>query len=335
MIKLVNASPLLKAKKLIKPKKVTRDDLWTLKALHEHLQWAVDVELYTIPFYMAAMYSIKDQSTEAGRLIKSIVNQEMLHMQSAANIANAYGTELQICAPMYGGEIPHLDFDLDTPNPKDIYYPYSTAIGAFDIQRLNTMCIIEYPDWSVPDSKQVSDEYGSIGELYSAIANGCHQLRECIQGNHKQVNHFERFYPDTQLTITESHEQGLPQVNNLIDLIVDQGEGVAKDAQYVPPEYQNRVDDVQPTWDHYEKFTYMLKQPLPETFAIEPYGERQKKLQEIQLSHFNEFLLIMNETFTTGNTPKDFATVMYKNGAAISACWQNGVLPVFSMSNES
>ncbi|AOT10661.1 ferritin-like domain-containing protein [Pseudoalteromonas luteoviolacea] len=333
MINLQNPSPYLKAKNLNKPKKVASDEDWTLPALQAHLQWAVDVELYTIPFYMSAMYSIKDQSTEAGRLIKSVVNQEMLHMQSAANIANAYGTKLKIQAPLYGAEIPHLDFDLDEPNPKNIYHPYSTAIGAFDIQRLNTMCIIEYPDWSGSNSLQATDEYGSIGELYDAIAHGCELLKECIIGNHKQVNHFERFYPDTQLTITDSKEKGLPQVNNLINLIVDQGEGIKKDEQYIPPEYQNRVDDIQPTWDHYEKFTYLLKQPLPDTYPIQAYGERQRKLQQIQLSHFNEFLEIMNQTFTTGKTPDDFPTVMYKNGAAIAACWQNGVLPMFALSD--
>jgi hypothetical protein len=30
-----------------------------------HLQAAVDLELWTIPFYMAAMYSIQDPATDA------------------------------------------------------------------------------------------------------------------------------------------------------------------------------------------------------------------------------------------------------------------------------
>lgn len=332
MIKLENPSDYLMAKPLQKPKKVVGG--WSDKQLHDHLQWAVDVEMYTIPFYMAAMYSIKDQSTEAGRLIKSVVNQEMLHLQSAANLANAYGTELTISAPLYGTTIPHLDFDLDDPNPKDIYFPHSTAIGAFDVERLNTMCIIEFPTWKEKGGSGATDEYGSIGELYAAIKAGCEARVDLLQANAKQVNHFGNFYPDTQLTITEAGSDGLTQAYNLIDLITDQGEGYEKTAQYIPPEYQNRADDIQPTWDHYEKFTYLLKQPLPETHAIVPYGERQKSLQQIQLQHFSEFLEIMNETFTTGNTPDDFAVVMYKNGAAISACWQNGVLPLFSMPND-
>src|SRR5688572_2520585 len=64
---------------------------WTLEQLQEHLQAAVDLEFWTIPYYMAAAYSIKDQGEEAFQLVLSVVNQEMLHVQLAANIANAYG----------------------------------------------------------------------------------------------------------------------------------------------------------------------------------------------------------------------------------------------------
>src|SRR3954470_8033680 len=42
---------------------------WTLEQLHEHLQAAVDLEFWTIPFYMAAAYSIKDQGETAFQLI--------------------------------------------------------------------------------------------------------------------------------------------------------------------------------------------------------------------------------------------------------------------------
>jgi hypothetical protein len=55
------------------------------------------------------------------------------------------------------------------------------------------------------------------------------------------------------------------------------------------------------------------------------------KPEVIQLTHYCEFLEIMDITFGTGETPENFPVVMYKNGAAISACWQNGVLPMFSV----
>lgn len=91
---------------------------WTLEQLQEHLQAAVDLEFWTIPYYMAAAYSIKDQGEAAFQLILSVVNQEMLHVQLAANIANAYGLKPLFKCPVYEGtHIPHLDFSLDDPDP--------------------------------------------------------------------------------------------------------------------------------------------------------------------------------------------------------------------------
>jgi len=329
-----NIEHLLRGKKLKTPGKVASDD-WTLPKLQAHLQWAVDIELFTIPFYMAAMYSIKDEAAEARRLVRSVVNQEMFHMQSAANLANAFGTELLICAPSYGGSIPHLDFSLDQPNPTNIYFPYSTAIGAFDVERINAMCIIEYPDWSACVQKNPSDEYGSIGEFYDSVRSGVEQLAELIQGNKNQVAHFKAQYPGmASLTITKDGREGFPQANTLINAIVNQGEGQAKQADYISSEFQNRADDMQPSWDHFEKFTYLREQPLPETYRLTIGNERSKQVQKILLTHFGEFLKQMNRLFR-GKSVTDFGPLMFKVGAGMANCWENGALPVFSRQNNS
>lgn len=330
---MTNAQDLLKDSRLIIPKKIVRDDQWTLEALQEHLQWAVDIELYTIPFYMAAMYSIKDQGSEARRLLRSVANQEMLHMQCAANVANAYGTDLRIRAPSYGGAIPHLDFSLDHPNPTDIYNPYSTAIGPLDVERINAMCIIEYPNWHSCANKAPEDEYGSIGEFYESVRRGCRVLAKHIKGNHQQVEYFAAFYPEvSSLTVTEDGKEGLHQVDTLIDLIVDQGEGESKSSQFVNSEFQNKVDDLQPAWDHYQKFTYLREQPLPDTYSVGFGDDRSREAQALLLKHFGEFLVLMNTVFH-GKEDPEFSNIMYKVGAGIVACWQSGALPVFSKTN--
>ncbi|WDE09955.1 ferritin-like domain-containing protein [Thalassomonas haliotis] len=327
-----NAEELLQHGNLVIPKKVDKDQDWTLEQLQEHLQWAVDIELYTIPFYMAAMYSIKDQGSEARRLLRSVVNQEMLHMQCAANIANAYDTELVIRAPGYGGTVPHLNFALDTPNPTEIYSPYSTAIGPLDVERINTMCIIEYPNWQscAREGNGSTEEYGSIGEFYQAVSQGARVLAEFIQGNVRQVGHFSALYPGVaSMTITKDGKAGLAQVESLINLIVDQGEGLAEKKQYVKTKFQNRIDDLQPSWDHFEKFSYLREQALPETYPLGFGNDRSREVQQILLKHFGEFLVAMNTVFRGGEAP-DFAAIMYKVGGAIAACWENGALPVFS-----
>lgn len=64
-------------------------DKWTLAHLQQHLQYAIDLEFWTIPFYMSALYSIVDRTSDAFQYVQSVVNQEMLHLQLAANVANA------------------------------------------------------------------------------------------------------------------------------------------------------------------------------------------------------------------------------------------------------
>lgn len=363
---------LMKGHRIVRPKRVKCPQHWTIEALREHLQWAVDVELYTIPYYMSAMYSVIDQGDEARRLVRSVVNQEMLHMQCAANIANAYGCDLHILAPQYGGEVPHLDFADNPSRPAEVYSPYSTEIGPMDVKRINTMCIIECPDGATDFvSDPNADEYGSIGQLYKAIREGAEFLRDHIIADNNQVTHFKAFYPDAgELAVTESGAIGLQQVNKLIDLIVDQGEGDewpdkegitdCDDAEsladkyegfqhrQLDPKYQNHVDDIQPYWDHFQKFTYLRKQALPETYPMSFGSPRGRELQGILLSHFGHFLQLMNIVFNPiyqAQLAKDngvdietvqyvagseFGNTMYKVGAAIAACWENGVSPVFS-----
>ena len=106
---------------------------WTLEQLQEHLQAAVDLEFWTIPYYMAAAYSIKDQGEEAFQLVLSVVNQEMLHVQLTANIANAYGLSPVFKSPVYkGAHIPHLDFSLDDPDPRTLFPLARAEIGQLD-----------------------------------------------------------------------------------------------------------------------------------------------------------------------------------------------------------
>ncbi|HEX2087393.1 MAG TPA: ferritin-like domain-containing protein, partial [Solirubrobacteraceae bacterium] len=108
----------------------------------------VDLELWTVPYYMAALYSIRDRTSDAYQLVQDVVHEEMLHVQLASNIANAFGLAPRFVPPVYGGPtVPHIDFALDVPNPTELYTPYSTAIGPLDLERVNTMCLIEYPEW--------------------------------------------------------------------------------------------------------------------------------------------------------------------------------------------
>jgi hypothetical protein len=319
---------------------------WTLPALQEHLQYAIDVELFTIPYYMAAMFSIKDPGTEAMQLIRTVVNQEMLHLQLAANLANAFGCAVEITPPVYGAGVPHLDFDLNHPDPTKVFTPWSSEIGPFDVTRLNTMCLIEYPDWhGTTNVDPDATTYRSIGDFYHAVAIGAEELQRHIIGNRNQLSVFKNFYPGfSQPTVTRDGEYGLGQVQDIINAILAQGEGRLGGTKqehrgrvrpwlkifggYVPEAFQNQADDLRQKADHFEKFVYLKGQPLPETWAAGPLTEAGRQAQARLLGNFAALCQILQDEFR--GLPGEFSPIMFQVGGDIVSCWRNGATPLFS-----
>ena len=60
--------------------------LQDLPSVRRCLRWALRAELATIPPYIFAAYSLKDQDGEAAKLLKSIAAEEMLHAGLVANM---------------------------------------------------------------------------------------------------------------------------------------------------------------------------------------------------------------------------------------------------------
>ena len=311
---------------------------WDISHLKTHLQFAVDLEFWTIPFYLSAMYSIKERTSPAYQLIRTVVNQEMLHLQSAANIANAYGLSPIFNAPVYEGKtIPHLDFSGDDPAEVKKFEPYTAEIGPLDLEHINAMCLIEIPEFltgETPNLNENTTEYGSIGEFYKAIKFGAAQLTRFIKGGVRQVEFFSAYYRNApSLVVSENGSAGFHQVEMLIDLITDQGEGEGKKEQEVIPAFQNTADDIAPEDDHFEKFLSIKEASnLPETYKAKPYTsytDQDEKLQNILVEEFTALRSALKDLFS-GQNPQEFFPVMASVGAAIRNCWVNGVTPKFS-----
>lgn len=342
---------------------------WNQATLHKHLQAAVDLEFWTIPFYMSAMYSLTDPSGSPYRLIQSVVYQEMLHVQLAANVANAFGLSPTFKQPVYEGKrIPHLDFALDDPNPTTLFSPYSAEIGPFDTERINAFCLIEYPEWdtaSEPDPKANIEEYGSIGEFYTALAIGATEVvrndPSALQGNVKQIDLFERFYsgytepktsnivqyePETTaMIVNEDGQAGLRQVLALLEVVTSQGEGQTEGEDTIPLGFRNTADDVEPAFAHFTKFNN-LRNALPslqnvspaypaKTYPLhryppkDPKGKEQKEAQERLRRNFAKFRKLLEELFSGGRLPDTFGVEMATLGGNILRCWQLGAVPTF------
>ena len=64
----------------------------TLESLREPLQWAIELEHFTLPPYLCALCSLEpDRNPEASEVVSSVLVEEMLHMTLAANLLNAVG----------------------------------------------------------------------------------------------------------------------------------------------------------------------------------------------------------------------------------------------------
>ena len=316
---------------------------WTVDHLRAHLQAAVDLEFWTIPFYMSVMYSIKDRDSLAYQILRTVVNQEMLHLQCAANISNAYGLSPTVNAPVYEGTtIPHLDFGLDNPDAIAPYKPYTAEIGEFDLKHINAMCLIEIPDYLDGEKhvllKSNIEEYGSIGAFYQALRHGADLLKDHIQGGVRQVNYFSAFYRNMpNMTITESGAAGFAQVGLLIDLITEQGEGQSKQDPTIPSAFQNTADDTQPQDDHFAKFNQIKQDTegdckhFPDVYSSKDcsrYTDDDQQLERILIQQFTELRMLLEQLFK-GENPDNFFPIMASVGGAISNCWQHGVTPKY------
>ena len=189
---------------------------WTIENLRSHVQAAIELELFTIPPYLTALYSLKNSAAESYDLIRSVVVEEMLHLQLACNVLNAIGGHPRVTgssAPSYPNPIPHIE---------PTYY---IALGPASLPQMMGFLTIETPSYSnlMPSKTQKGPaaSYHSIGEFYNAVANGI-----CCLGNDIFTGS-----PSLQVTSYGTNDVVVTDADSAlkaIHVITDQGEGGEK-----------------------------------------------------------------------------------------------------------
>ena len=189
----------------------------TIDSLHEHIRIAMQIEHYTIPPYLCALYSIKDGTNrEARDVIQTVVMEEMLHMVLVANLLIAVDGQSKVnCpefVPRYPSPLPHFA------------HPFPINLRKFSRPAMDTFIDIEKPE---PEHAQQpeDDSFGSIGQFYDEVEKSlewlCQELGEetVFSGTAKQIlpEHYYggagRLFPihtldDAKAAITEIKEQG-------------------------------------------------------------------------------------------------------------------------------
>lgn len=226
----------------------------SIEDLRDHLLLATRVELSTIPTYLSAMYSIKDQESDAARLIRSVVVEEMLHVCLVTNLLLSVGGEPDFgyaSIPTYPGLLAHHKPDLM------LELRHCTIELIHDV-----FMAIESP--KARDALNEDDEYETLGQFYGALEAALDRLddehEDTVFANHQPERQLgdRSFYAPVQFDAEDSG--GLVLVNDAasadlaLETIIDQGEGLS-DHRWADPAHEELT--------HYYKFKQIADGATP------------------------------------------------------------------------
>jgi len=190
-----------------------------LKRLQGNLQTAVLLELSTLPPYLCAFWSIHGTSVHAqhvSKFIRSVVQEEMLHMAMACNILNAIGGK-----PVLNDPARLAAFPCSLPGHSKTSHAFTVSLNKCCPAAVETFLKIELPE-RVLKEKHHEDGWCTIGEFYDEIAAliNSDQLNDQDFSHGRQVGN--KFNPAAG-TLYEVHSRG--EALAALEEIIDQGEG--------------------------------------------------------------------------------------------------------------
>lgn len=132
--------------------------------LQQAMQLAIQIEFTTIPAYLTALYSIKQPDSQAYQLLRSVVMEEMFHVNQAANLLVGIGGLPKFtgdAVPKYPNYLPHANPDVT---------PYVGLYRASPEVFENVFAAIETP---APAHAQPQGScYDTIAQVYEAAVAG-------------------------------------------------------------------------------------------------------------------------------------------------------------------
>lgn len=179
--------------------------------LKESLQSAIKLEFATLPPYLCALWSIKDESAPTYLSIRQhIAEEEMLHMGLTCNLLTAIGG------------VPIMNTPETVPNyptnqlPGGIPLDNTLILRALSKDALKVFLEIEYPEFG-PIARAVDETFPTIGDFYDAIQDAFDTIKPSIS----ETNQLGGFLGLFKII-------SLDTVKRAIDLIKIQGEGTVK-----------------------------------------------------------------------------------------------------------
>ena len=205
-----------------KPKKGRRDR-FSLEELKYQLQLALQVEFYTIPTYVYALYSIKEGANqEIAALIGRVIVDEMAHLAIVSNILNAIDGTPRLFdrrfIPVYPSRL-----------PGGIEHDLVLRLAPLSIQLVrDVFMVIETPRQSAIDSDPEDIHNDTIGCFYQRIRNNLILLEAEAQKRPENSPYVHTIFTGNhsrQVDYIAKPVYNLTDALKGIDTIVTQGEG--------------------------------------------------------------------------------------------------------------
>ncbi|WP_456311616.1 ferritin-like domain-containing protein [Pseudomonas shirazensis] len=184
------------------------DEIDSYTDLSNAIQLAIQLEFATIPPYLCAQWSIKEDPNRVESLIHEIVGQEMAHLALAGNVLSAIGGTPKLA---YSDFIPKYPVN---ELPGGIFQPMPIQLLPLTREQISVFMQIEHPEFPTTSINDFDQESSSIGEFYQEIIKALKKIKPEINTNANQIS--------------VQHFKKITNLNDAIDIfehIAEEGEG--------------------------------------------------------------------------------------------------------------
>jgi len=136
--------------------------------LKQALQWAVELELFTIPPYLTALWSIRDESHAVAATIREVVYEEMEHLATVCNLLAALGATPRLASPAAAPKYPG-------PMPGGVKPELTIRLSRLSSESLRAFMELEAPEF--PLGLEAVETFPRIGAFYSAIQDALERVQ--------------------------------------------------------------------------------------------------------------------------------------------------------------
>ena len=189
--------------------------------LKKMLQYAIELEVSTLPPYLSGLWTISAGAGPVFKLIMSVIDEEMVHLGLACNMLTAIGGSPSIYAPFQSKAIHY-----PGPLPGGVRPQLTVYLAGLTKQYLKDVYMqIEYPEKG-PVTLALGKTYPTIGAFYDAILDGFQLIKPTLsQSNQLAVCFGQENLPCPEDMLQVFVVSTLADVAEAITEIKEQGEG--------------------------------------------------------------------------------------------------------------